>query len=181
MTQVVTGLFQNVASTPYFIPLENYISEIRLKNLTMSGVTAGGVSGSLTSNRIVEAFWCDYMAQGTAQIIENGTVSGILAPMNNGYAAINGFTVYNAASPPSYPVVAVSSFTPGTTTVWTTGAAHGLQVGDNVRVYGLTSAPQFSGLVMTVTAVGSTTQFTTLLDSTGATTSVGSMQKVGNA
>jgi hypothetical protein len=45
----------------------------------------------------------------------------------------------------------------------------------------LTSAPQFGGLVMTVTAVGSTTTFTTLLDSTGATTSVGFMQKVGNA
>lgn len=180
-TQVVTGLFQNVASTPYFIPLENYISEIRLKNLTRSGVTVGSVSGSLTSDRIVEAFWCDYMNNGVAQIIQNGTVSGILAPMQNGVAAINGFTVYNAANPPVYPVVAISSFTPGTTTVWVTGTAHGLQVGDNVRVYGLTSAPQFSGLVMTVTAVGSTTQFTTLLDSTGATTSVGSMQKVGNA
>jgi len=180
-TQVVTGSFVNVASTPKFIPLKGYISEFRLKNLTMSGVTAGGVAGSLTSNRIVEAFWCDYMNQGTAQIIENGTVSGILAPMNNGYAAINGFNILNAANPTISPVVAISSFTPGTTTTWTTGAAHGYQVGDNVRVYGLTSAPQFSGLVMTVTAVGSTTTFTTLLDSTGATTSVGSVIKIGNA
>src|SRR5665213_1744712 len=103
-TQVVTGLFTNVASTPYFIPLENYISEIRLKNLTRSGVAIGSVDGALTSTRIVEAFWCDYMKQGVAQIIENGTVSGILAPMNNGYAAINGFTVYNAANPPVYPI-----------------------------------------------------------------------------
>ncbi len=181
MTQVVTGSFINVASTPKFIPLEGYISEFRLKNLTLSGVTAGGVSGSLTSTRIVEAFWCDYMAQGTAQIIENGTVSGILAPMNNGYAAINGFTVFNAANPTISAVVAVASFTPGTTTVWTTSAAHGFIVGDTVRVYGLTSAPQFSGLAMTVTAVGSTTTFTTLLDSTGATTSVGSVIKIGNA
>jgi len=180
-TQVVTGLFQNVASTPFFIPLHNYISEIRLKNLTMSGVTVGSVAGALTSTRITEAFWCDYMNQGTAQITQNGTVSGILAPSNNGYAAINGFTVYNAANPPTYPVVAVASFTPGTTTVWTTSAPHGYQVGDNVRVFSLTSAPQFGGLVMTVTAVGSTTTFTTLLDSTGATTSVGSVQKVGNA
>lgn len=180
MTQVTTGLFQNVASTPFFIPVHQYISEIRLKNLTMSGVTAGGVAGALTSNRIVDAFWCDYMGQGVAQISQNGTVSGTLAPLNNGVAPINGFTVYNAATGNSGPVVAIASFTPGTTTVWTTGAAHGLQVGDSVRVYNLTSAPQFGGLVMTVTAVGSTTTFTTLLDSTGATTSVGSMQKVGN-
>ncbi len=179
-TQVTTGLFQNVASTPFFIPVHQYISEIRLKNLTMSGITVGGVAGALTSNRITEAFWCDYMSPGTAQIVQNGTVSGILAPSQNGVAAINGFTVYNAATGNSGPAVAIASFTPGTTTVWTTGAAHGLQVGDTVRVYNLTSAPQFGGLAMTVTAVGSTTTFTTLLDSTGATTSVGTMQKIGN-
>lgn len=179
-TQITTGLFQNVASTPFFIPLHQYISEIRLKNLTMSGITVGGVAGSLTSNRITEAFWCDYMSPGTAQIIQNGTVSGILAPSQNGVAAINGFTVYNAATGNSGAPVAIASFTPGTTTVWTTGAAHGLRVGDTVRVYGLTSAPQFGGLAMTVTAVGSTTTFTTLLDSTGATTSVGFVQKIGN-
>lgn len=180
MTQVTTGLFQNVASTPFFIPLHQYISEIRLKNLTMSGITVGSISGSLTSNRITEAFWCDYMASGTAQIIQNGTVSGILAPSNNGVAAINGFTVYNAATGNMGVAVAIASFTPGTTTVWTTSTAHGLKVGDNARVYGLTSAPQFGGLVMTVTAVGSPTTFTTLLDSTGATTSVGFVQKTGN-
>ncbi len=122
------------------------------------------------------------MTAGTAEIEETGTVSGILGPLNVGYAAINGFTVFNAANPPfPGPVIAISSFTPGTTTVWTTGTAHGFQVGDTVRVFSLTSSPQFGGLAMTVTAVGSTTTFTTLLDSTGATTSVGSVQKIGNA
>jgi hypothetical protein len=179
-TQVITGSFTNVTSTPYFIPVHNYVSEFRLKNLTRSGVTVGSVSGSLTSDRIVEAFWCDYMNAGTAQIVQNGTVAGILAPMQNGYAAINGISIFNAARPPVYAAVAIASFVPGTTTVWTTSAPHLLQVGDNVRVYGLTSAPQFGGLRMTVTAVGSSTTFTTLLDSTGATTSVGFMQKVGN-
>jgi hypothetical protein len=178
---ITTGLFKNVASTPFFIPLKQQVCEFRLKNLTMSGVTAGGGSGALTSTRIVEAFFNPtYMTNGTAQIIQNGTVSGILAPMNNGIAAINGITVYNSYNPPTYAAVAVSSFTPGTTTVWTTGTAHGFQVGDTVRVHGLVSAPQFSGLSMTVTAVGSTTTFTTLLNSTGATTSVGSVIKTGN-
>jgi hypothetical protein len=180
MTQVCTGLFTNVASTPFFVPLEQYVSEFRIKNLTRSGVTAGGVAGSLTATRIVEAFWCDYMNQGVAQIVETTTVSGNHALMNIGNLAQNGITIFNAANQGLGPVIAISSFTPGTTTVWTTGTAHGFQVGDNVRVYGLTSAPQFGGLVMTVTAVGSTTTFTTLLDSTNATTSVGSVQKVGN-
>lgn len=179
--QITTGSFKNVASTPFFLPIPNQIDEFRLVNLTLSGVASGGTAGALTSTRIVEAeFFPRYMSAGTALIRQNGTVSGILAPLNNGYAAINGFTLYNSYQPVSYAPVAVSSFTPGTTTVWTTGAAHGLQVGDTVRVYSLTSAPQFGGLRMTVTAVGSTTQFTTLLDSTAATTSVGFVQKVGN-
>jgi hypothetical protein len=179
-TQVVTGLFKTTSASPFFIPLENYISEIRLKNLTRSGVTAGGVAGSLTSTRIVEAFWCDYMGSGIAQISQNGTVSGTLAPLNNGVLPINGFTVFNGANPPISAPIAIASFAPGSPTVWTTSTAHGFQVGDTVRVYGLTSAPQFGGLSMTVTAVGSTTTFTTLLDSTNATTSVGFVQKIGN-
>lgn len=181
MTSIITtGSFVNVASTPFFIPVPNYISRFKLSNLTMQGVTSQGVSGSLTSTRIVEAYYSPSYTAGTALIRQNGTVSGILAPLNTGIAAINGFTLINAANQALGPVIAISSFTPGSTTVWTTGAAHGFVVGDNVRVYGLTSAPQFSGLAMTVTAVGSTTQFTTLLVSTGASTSVGSVQKVGN-
>lgn len=181
-SQIVTGSFTNVASTPFFIPLEQYVSEFRIKNLTRSGVTVGSVSGSLTSSRIVEAFFNQaYQNPGTAQIIETGTVSGVLAPMNIGNLAQNGITIYNAANPATNSVIAISSFTPGQPTVWTTGTAHGFQVGDTVRVYGLTSAPQFGGLAMTVTAVGSTTTFTTLLDSTGATTSVGSVVKIGSA
>jgi hypothetical protein len=192
-TQICTGLVTNVASTPLFIPIHNYVSEFRIKNLTRSGVAVGSVAGALTSTRIVEAFWCDYMNQGTAQIIENGTVSGILAPMNNGYAVINGITYFNAANPPVNPVIAGASFTTGTvaitnpatatlnTTVFTTSAPHGFAVGDIVRIYNLPSAPQFGGLLMTVIAVGSTTTFTTLLDSVGATTSTFSVIKVGSS
>ncbi len=181
-TQITTGSFTNVASTPFFLPIQNQIDEFRLVNLTRSGITSGSTAGALTSTRIVEAeYFPRYMAANTALIKQNGTVSGILAPLNNGGLTINGFTLFNSYYPAVYPSVAIASFTPGTTTTWTTGAVHGLQVGDNVRVYGLTSAPQFGGLRMTVTAVGSTTTFTTLLDSTGATTSVGFVQKVGNA
>ena len=180
-TQITTGAFTNVASTPFFIPIPNYVSEFRIKNLTRSGVTVGPVAGALTSDRIVGAFWCDYMNQGTAQITQNGTVAGILAPLNNGICAVNGFTVVNAATQVNGPQIVVNSYTPGSPTVWVTNTAHGFNIGDNVRVGNLVSAPQFSGLVMTVTAVGSTTQFTTLLNTTGALTSVGTVYKVGNA
>jgi hypothetical protein len=180
-TQVCTGTFTNVASTAFFVPLEQYISEFRLKNLTRSGVTVGSVTGALTSARIVEAFFNQaYQNPGTAQIVETGTVSGLLAPMNIGNLAQNGFTVFNAANQPSFAAIAIASFAPGTPTVWTTSTAHGFQVGDTVRVYSLTAAPQFGGLSMTVTAVGSTTTFTTLLNSTAATTSTGFVMKTGN-
>lgn len=179
-TQITTGAFVNVASTPYFLPIPNYINRFVLRNLTRSGVTALGVAGSLTSTRIVEAYYSPTYTAGTALIRQNGTVSGVLAPLNNGVAAINGFTIVNGANYAQGPTIAIASFVPGSPTVFTTSTAHGFKVGDNVRITGMTTAPQMGGLVMTVTAVGSTTTFTTLFDSTNALTSVGSVYKVGN-
>jgi hypothetical protein len=181
-TQITTGLFTNVASTPFFIPLTQQIDEFRLVNLTRSGVTAGGISGSLTSDRIVEAeFFPRYMSGGTALIKQNGTVGGVLAPLSNGVLPQNGFTLFNAANQAKGPNIAVASFVPGATTVFTTGAAHGFLVGDNVRIGSMTSAPELGGIIMTVTAVGSPTTFTTLLNSTNSLTSVGTVYKFGNA
>jgi hypothetical protein len=122
------------------------------------------------------------MTANTAQVDQAGTYVANIAPISSGFLAQNGFTLFNTYTPLSYAPVAIASFVPGATTVWTTSAPHLLQVGDNVEVYSLTSAPQFSGLVMTVTAIGGGgTTFTTLLDSTNSTTSVGFMRKVGNA
>lgn len=182
MPQITSGTFVNVASTPKFIPLTQGVDRFSLYNLTRSGVTALGVAGSLTSDRIVVAeYIAGVTASNTALIKQQGTVSGILAPLSNGIAAINGFTYIDAANRTLGAPVAVSSFTPGTTTVWVTGTAHGFKVGDIVRVYSLTSAPEIGGLAMTVTAVGSTTQFTTLLNSTNSLTSVGFVRKIGSA
>lgn len=179
--QILKGSFINTASTAKFIPVVGQINEFTLRNLTRSGVTSQGVSGSLTSDRIVEAYFNpNLMTNGTALIKQNGTVSGVLAPLQNGVAAINGFTIVNGATYSQGPTKSILSFTTGATTEFTTSAAHGFVVGDNVRIVDLTTAPQMGGLVMTVTAVGSTTTFTTLYDSTNAVTSVGSVYKVGN-
>ncbi len=181
-TQITHGSFTNVASTPYYLPIPNLIQSFELWNMTQLDATVGGTAGSAAGTRIVRAYFNEYLTQGTALVDQVGTYDGAVAPLSSGNLAQNGFTLYNSYSPAFYAPVAIASFTPGTTTVWTTGTAHGLSVGDNVRVYGLTSAPQFGGLVMTVTAIGGGgTTFTTLLDSTGATTSVGFVQKVGNA
>lgn len=178
---VTTGSFKNVASTPYYLPIQQQINSFEVWNMTQMDATVGGVSGSTAGTRIIRAYFNNYLTAGTALVDQAGTFAGSIAPVSSGNLAQNGFTLYNTYSPATYAPVAITAFTPGTTTVWTTGG-HTYQVGDTVRVYGLTSAPQFGGLRMTVTAVGGGgTTFTTLLDSTGATTSVGFVQKVGNA
>lgn len=179
--QILTGSFINTASTPKFVPIRGQINEFWVYNLTRSGVTSQGVSGSLTSDRIVEAYFNpNLMTAGTALIKQQGTVAGVLAPLNNGVAAINGISLLDSSVYAQGPTKTINSFTTGATTEFTTSAAHGFKVGDNVRIVNMTSAPQMGGLVMTVTAVGSTTTFTTLYNSTNAVTSVGQVYKVGN-
>lgn len=176
-TQIISGTFTNTASTPYFVPIVPQISKFYLKNLSLSGI-----GGSLTSDRITEAWFLPgSMTAGTATCYQNGTVGNGLAPLNLTYLSAGGFTVVDGANQGLGAAVAISSFTPGSTTVFVTGSAHGLVVGDNVVINNMTSAPELGGVVMTVTAVGSTTQFTTLLDSSNSVTSVGSVRKVGNA
>ena len=181
--QVLKGTFVNTASTPKFIPIVAGISEFSLRNLTRQGVTALGVSGSLTSDRIVGAYFNpSYMTTGTALIEQNGTVAGILAPKQTGLCAINGCILVNGAAYVAGANKTINSFVPGATTVFTCSGAHGFLVGDVVRIGSMTSAPQLGGLLMTVTAVaGGGTTFTTLLDSTTALTSVGTVYKVWSA
>ena len=121
--------------------------------------------------------------QAMASVTIIGLAGSAVTPtvLNIANLAQQGLTLYDASKPVNYPNIAVASFTPGATTVWTTSAPHGFLVGDNVRLTGLTSAPQFSGVVVTITAVGSPTTFTTLLNSTGAATSVGFVHKIGSA
>lgn len=181
-TQIVTGGFVNVASTPFFVPVRCQIDEFRLVNLTRSGITAFGIAGSLSSTLISQAeFFPRYMTQNTALVYQNGTAVGNVSPLSAGNLPQNGFRLFDAANQVKGPNIAIASFVPGTTTVFTTSAPHGFSVGDNVRIGSLTTAKQLGGLVMTVTAVGSPTTFTTLLNSTNALTSVGTVYRVGSA
>lgn len=174
MSSIITsGSFTNVASTPFFVPLEQHISYFKLVNASKLA--------SYTSARVTNAEWFDYMANGIAYVDAPTTVTGPLnvSAVIRTQLAQNGFTVINAANQSNGPVVSGASFTPGTTTVFT-ASAHGYQVGDNVRIYNLPTAPQLGGLTMTVTAV-STNTFTTLLNSSNAVTSTFSVVKTGSA
>lgn len=175
MTSIITsGAFTNVASTPFFLPLQQHVSYFKLTNASKLA--------SYTSARITNVEWWDYMANGIAYVDAPTTITGPLnlSAVIRTQLAQNGISVYDSSVYTQGPTIAISSFVPGQPTVFTTGAAHGFQVGDNVRIVALASAPQMGGIVMTVTAVGSTTTFTTLFDSTNAVTSTGSVYKVGN-
>lgn len=173
-TQITSGSFTNVASTPYFLPLQQKISYFKLVNASKLA--------SYTSGRITNAEWFDYMTNGIAFVDAPTTVTGPLnaSAVIRTQLAQNGFTIIKGGQYPVGATVAISSFVPGATTVFTTGTNHGYQVGDTVRIWGLTTAPQMSGLLMTVTATNGTNTFTTLFDSSLALTSVGSVAKVGN-
>lgn len=174
MTVISSGSFTNVASTPYFLPLSQHISYFKMTNASKLA--------SYTSARITNVEWWDYMANGVAFVDAPTTITG---PLNTNAVirtllAQNGISVYDSSIYSQGPTIAIASFTTGTTTTFTTSSPHGLQIGDNVRIVNLASAPQMGGLVMTVTAVGTTTTFTTLFNSSNAVTSTGSVYKVGN-
>lgn len=177
MSSIITsGSFTNVASTPYFLPLEQHVSYFKLVNASKLA--------SYTSARVTNVEWWDYMANGTAFVDAPTTVTGPLnaSAVIRTLLAQNGITVFNAASPVTGPNIVGASFVPGQPTVFTTTGAHGFLVGDIVRIVNVTSAPQLGGLLMTVTAVGGGgTTFTTLLDSTNALTSVFTVYKVGSS
>lgn len=176
--QITTGSFTNVASTPFFIPLSQHVSYFKLTNASKLA--------SYTSGRITNAEWWDYMANGIAFVDAPTTITGPLnaSAVIRTQLAQNGISVIKGGIYTQGPTIAIASFAtnagPPVTTEFTTSTDHGFRVGDNVRIVGMTTAPQMGGLVMTVTAVGSTTTFTTLFDSTNAVTSVGSVYKVGN-
>jgi hypothetical protein len=163
-----------VASTPYFIPLEQHVSYFKIVNASKLA--------SYTSARITNAEWWDYMANGIAYVDAPTTITGPLnaSAVIRTQLAQNGITVVKGGVYSQGASIAISSFTPGTTTVFTTSTNHGYQVGDNVRIVNLASAPQMGGLVMTVTATNGSNQFTTLFDSSNALTSTGTVYKVGN-
>jgi hypothetical protein len=173
MTIITSGSFTNVASTPYFLPLEQHISYFKLVNASKLA--------SYTSARITNAEWWDYMANGIAFVDAPTTITG---PLNESAVirtqlAQNGFTIFNAANQTIGANALGASFVPGQPTVFTANA-HGFQVGDTVRITSAPTAPQIAGLDMTVTAVTVNT-FTTLLDTTNALTSTFIANKVGSA
>ena len=65
-TQITSGSFQNVASTPYYLPIQNLIISFELWNMTQMDATVNGVGGSTAGTRIIRAYFNEYLTQGTS-------------------------------------------------------------------------------------------------------------------
>ncbi len=172
-TQITSGTFTSVASTPYFLPLSQQIDRFILVNKTKLE--------SYTSGRITNAEYWRGMSANKAYVDAPTTVSGPLnaSAVIRTYLAQGGFTLFDSSTSSYGATIAVSSFNNGTN-VFTTGSAHGFVVGDTVELFSFGVAKQLNGIYATVTAVGSTTTFTTLFSLSGVTTDTGSVRKVGN-
>ena len=140
MTIITSGSFTNVASTPYYLPLNQHVSYFKLTNASKLA--------SYTSGRITNVEWWDYMANGIAFVDAPTTITGPLnaSAVIRTQLAQNGISLYDSSVYAQGATFTISSFTPGTTTVFTTSTNHGYQVGDNVRIVGMTTAPQMGGL-----------------------------------
>jgi hypothetical protein len=108
------------------------------------------------------------MAAGSAIILRklsgDNTLEGV------GFTA-DGFTLIDDGNPQSFAAVATANpaFNQADGATFTTSSGHGLSIGDVVRVYGLTGAKQYSGLLLSVVTVPDSTSFTTRLNTTAIT------------
>lgn len=150
-----TGFAQKVA-------IPGKVSAIFIYNRTNAGSAANpGV--------VKRAWWLDTMPQGYAYTVKN--TDGAATDTTPAVITSGGFSVYTDSPLVMGAPVAFDNpaFSQAAQAEFTTLTAHGYQVGDIVRVYGLTGALQYAGLDLSVIAVGSSTTFTTYLNTTGIT------------
>lgn len=129
---------------------------------------------------VIQAEWFSTMPNGSAYAITNTAGSNA---MNADAITSNGFTLIDPDNPVTYAPVALNNpaFTQANPAVFSTNGAvaHGLSVGDIVHLYDLTAARQYAGIYYSVSAVGSASTFSLLIDTTGVTqATAGFVQRV---
>ena len=159
------------AGVPFTIDVQPLVDYVYVKNRTQWGASANpGV--------VIQAEWFSRMAADSAYTITNtNSANG----MNAGALTSGGFSLIDYSSLPSYTPVALASpfFTQANPVVFTTASPHGLAVGDLVQIYNLTGARQYAGVTYSVSAVGSSTTFSVLLNTVGITVaSAGTVKKI---
>lgn len=169
---IARGVFTSDGSNKD-IPLRSDFDIFRTVNYTQCATTQ-------STGRSIRHEWHRGMADGYSLMQSKQNSSNAV---DQEVATSGGFLRIDQSVQTLGPAVAISGITAASPAVMTTSSAHGLVVGDRVRVYGTTGMLQIAGYDFTVTAVGSSTTATFgYLDASGfaAAATAGYMRKVPN-
>ena len=155
------------AGTPQRIAVPSGVDYIKWINTSRYGTAINSATANL---RYVRGEYYANMAAGSC-LIDRQDQSATETTLEAAQITSNGITLIDDGDPASFAAVATANpaFNQADGATFTTGSAHGLAVGDVVRVYGLTGALQYAGLLLSVVTVPSTTTFTCRLNTTGIT------------
>ena len=137
-------------------------------------VTKQSSSGS--AQYVKKAEWIRGLDAANALVVRNSISA---ATDESSLLTSGGFTLFDYANLPIYPLIAITSITAANPPVVTTSADHNLSPGDFVEFSSLTEMPQISGSVWKVTIVDST-RFTIDVNGSAfdANTANGSMRRI---
>lgn len=162
MSTFLTGSFVS-DGTQRIIPLRSGYDVFSMVNITDSSTS---VLQSGANTNIMRAWGSSLMAPGTAFL--NTKTNGSPTLAIESMVATGGFTFFDYSNPPQYAATAITGITAASPAV-VTSVAHGLAVGDTVRLYGLNGTMQsMNGQLFTVDAVGGANSFTISFDASGA-------------
>lgn len=155
------------AGTPTRVAVPSGVDYIKWINTSRYGTAINDATANL---RYVGGEYYANMAAGSCILLRQDQ-SATETTLEAAQITSNGITLIDDGAPASFAAVALDNpaFNQADGATFTTGSAHGLAVGDVVRVYGLTAARQYAGLLLTVVTVPSSTTFTCRLNTTGIT------------
>lgn len=178
MTALLSGTFTTEATPVAFnLPLPSGYDYFEMWNVT--DLNTANLTSATTQVMRARAF--SQMPPGS--LYYSAKTSGSAQLQLETFALANGFTFFSNANPPVFALIAVTAVT-AASPAQVTAAAHGLVVGDSVRLTQLNGTMQsMSGLVFTVNSVVDANNFTITFDATGAAiggtpATAGFMQKI---
>jgi len=152
-------LIITTTGSPLSIPLTGPYTSIKLYNNTAYGTSPG-------TPAMIEAYWNNYMAQGTALILENVSST---AAVQSVVATSGGISLYNQAAPPIFPVqtngTTITAANPAVASIPT--ASTNFSNGQTVRLTNVVGAPQLNGFLFTISNVTGTSFTIPYLDASG--------------
>ncbi len=164
MAIVSKGSFQWTGAGNY---IQKVVSDFDMFQMYNMGSSAGSVWNNSTANPgvIKMATFFKGMPLGTALAMKNTNAA---ATDSSIFIASGGFTPLDTSNPPTFAIIAVTAIT-AASPAQVTAAAHGLQVGDSVRLTQINNTmASMSGHGYTVDSIVDANNFTITFDASDA-------------